>query len=121
LDILRQIWNVFFGGGRAAFWTALFTGILTIVTWQIYDVYRVIDNTSRSSSRAFLIFAGPQNGAKMIDNSGTWTGQEIASVWQNAGDTPARDAVIKTSVDSFYPDLPETYSFPLTTKSKIVL
>jgi len=121
---MRNVWefiNLWFVR-KAGFWTAIFTGVLTFVTIQIERTYKVINQTSISSERAFLTFVGPQNGPKLVDNSGAWSAQEVSVVWSNAGNTAARMAVIKIKGDSFFPDIPEQYDFPLgTEKTTIVL
>lgn len=116
-----QIWNKYVVGKEAA-WTALFTAALVLFTGLLWRVSNRQNEIAVSSQRAFLTFNGPNVGARLIDNSGTWTGNEIALVWTNGGNTAARNVVIQNNAEAFFPDLPENYSFPLVApRTKVVI
>jgi hypothetical protein len=120
----EKIWNFLFRGKSAA-WTAIFTGVLTAFTYMMYQVSNTTSEIQRSSERAFLTFAGPENGARMVNGNflapdAPWTSQEVALVWANNGETPARSAVVKVGSNAFYPDIPEQFDFPLN-DSKIYM
>jgi len=89
---------------------------------QMRESNKINRDALQSVQRAFIVFAGPTNGARLVDNSGGWTGQEIAVNWINGGNTAARGMVIQTNAAPFFPDIPEGYAFPLALpKAKAVL
>lgn len=94
-------------------WTAVFTGILTIFTYMLYQVTNATNETSRATQRAFLTFANLGIGAEIHDPSGQWTGQEIAINWSNSGTTPAKAVVLQHNGKPQFEDLPKSYDFPL--------
>jgi len=114
---LTKFYNIFFNN-RAAVWTAVFTGVLSVFTLMLYRVSQSTDETQRTSERAFLNFIGPVDGPKILGNDGKWTGQEIAINWNNSGNTPARNLTIQTNTMPFMPDIPKEYDFPLATEKK---
>jgi hypothetical protein len=122
VNALVRLGNFLFAG-KAAAWTAVFTAVLTILTYKISATYVLINNTSQTSERAFLTFLGPQNGARLVGSTAdlAWKAQEVALLWTNAGNTPARDVIIQANANAFFPDLPYSYDFPLGEKTRIVL
>jgi hypothetical protein len=75
-SVFDDFYRLFFQG-RAAIWTAVFTGVLTIFTYKMYEVSRIANDTTRSSERAFVSFAGLGIGPRMHDANNAWTGDEI--------------------------------------------
>jgi hypothetical protein len=115
--MFQRIWNFLFVG-RAAVWTALFTGILTVFTYMMYDVSKTTNDTSRSSERAFITFAGPGLGMRLVGGptvnpKAEWAGQQMFFNFVNSGNTPARSVVIQMGVHDWPEDLPKGYQFPL--------
>ena len=41
--------------------------------------------------------------------------------WLNGGETPAKNTMLKTNSNAFYPDIPAEYDFPLTDKFNVVI
>ena len=114
---MNWFWNKFFVN-KAAAWTALFTGMLTVFTYFLYRVSDTTSETAKISERGFLSLAAAQLGPRLVDNpalgnDAKWLGQEISVIWNNGGNTPARDIVIQTNLQPFYPDLPTSYDYPL--------
>jgi hypothetical protein len=119
----ERVWGVL---SSAVFWTALFTGFLTVFSFMLVRISNTTSEIERSSQRAFLIFFGPQNGPRLVANasdpSSPWTGQEISIQWFNAGNTPAREAIIKANAMPFFPDIPDPYDFSLgSDKTQVVI
>jgi hypothetical protein len=86
--IASKIYKLLFDGTSAA-WTAIFTGVLTLFTFFVYQVAERTDETTRSSQRAFVVFDKIQPKARFNSSTVGFDGWQIAAVWQNAGTTPA--------------------------------
>jgi len=110
---MRRVFDFFFGSGRAALWTAVFTGILTIFTWKLYQVSRTTSDTSRASERAFLSFANFALGSRNSNPAGQWISYQVGINWTNSGSTPVTAAVIQANGNIWPTDLPDGFGFPL--------
>jgi hypothetical protein len=125
--MLKHFFTFLWAAARsAAVWTAIFTGVLTVFTYMLFRVSNTTSEIQRTSQRAFLTFAAPQLGPRIVNdaftpNTAIWTAQEIELVWSNNGETPARDAVVRTNANAFYPDIPEEFDFPLGKKVHVVV
>jgi hypothetical protein len=108
----QWIWNSFFVG-KAAAWTAVFTGVLTVFTVKMYQVSRLATETTQSAERASLSFNNLGLGARLNDVKQNWSGQEISLNWGNTGNTPATDAVMQSNSQPWPTDLPKGFEFPL--------
>jgi hypothetical protein len=95
-------------------WTAIFTGVLSVLTVLTYQVTQISSETARATDRAFLNFAGPTLGVRLVDPGGVWGGYEIGLNWNNSGNTPTRWAVIRANGQIWPGDLPAGFNFPLT-------
>lgn len=110
---MRRIFDFLFGG-RSAMWTAIFTGVLTVFTWKMYEVSKATSETSRASERAFLSFSGPALAARNNDlQTGQWASYQLSLNWTNSGSTPATTAVIQANGQIWPTDLPDGFAFPL--------
>lgn len=121
---MRKIWGLFVRVSnacfvrRAGFWTLLFTAVIAIVTVQIRDIYKLMDQTSRTSGRAFVVFQSnlgggvglygpdPKDAKKQIR-----VGQEVVMNLENTGPTPARSVVAFSNQQTWRGDLPEGFDF----------
>ncbi|SRR5260370_476586 len=105
---------------NAAFWTAIFTGVLTFFTYKLYDVSKATNDTARATQRAFVNFAGLGAGVTMSSpDRKVKTHQEVLLNWSNTGATPARNAVTNGNGDVWPSVLPQGFDFPdLPTSSK---
>lgn len=110
-NFLRSVWNKFIKG-RAAAWQAICAVILSFFTFLLYRVSDRANETSRASERAFVNFAQPGVGVRLVGADGKWLGQEVALNWINSGNTPASDIVIQTNIQVWRADLPTGYAFP---------
>jgi hypothetical protein len=97
----------------SAFWTAVFTGLLTVFTYKLYEVSNIATETSRSSERAVLNVQGLTLGAEIRDSSGNFVAQEMGITWSNTGSTPAKAMVIESNAKPELEDFGEGYDFPL--------
>jgi len=93
----QWIWNTFFRD-RSAAWTALFTGVLVLFTYKLWQVAERADDTSRATQRAFIGLAGIGGGVGLTSpDRKTRLGQEVYVNWVNSGTTPAKNAVTNIS------------------------
>lgn len=99
--------------GSAAFWTAVFTGLLCIFTYLLYDVSKEATNASKEQARAVVSFGGFAVGPVMTGLDGVWTGQQFQVNWFNNGVLPAKGASFQHNARPFFDDLSKTYDFPL--------
>jgi hypothetical protein len=116
--VRQQIWNFLFAG-KAGFWTAIFTGMLTLFTYMMVQVSKTTNETARSSERAFLSFGGVTIGPKMMtEDMLTWRGYEITLNWNNSGTTPAKNLVFQANIKPWpiSEELPQSYEFPLASE-----
>jgi len=98
---------------KAGMWTAIFTGILSIFTFFLWNVAQSTDETSRSSQRAFLNFSQLGLGVNLTGpDFKAWVGQEFSLNWVNSGNTPASSIVIQANVQAWRSGLPVDYNFP---------
>jgi hypothetical protein len=108
-------------------WTAIFTGVLVVFTCLEWNVSSKTSDIQRSSERAFLTFNGPTIGARLVggqnaaNTNAAWGGQEVGMVWNNNGETPARNVTIKLGANAFSPDIPEQFDYPLGDKIPVVV
>jgi hypothetical protein len=110
--IVGRIFDVLFKN-RAGMYTALFTGVLSLFTYLLWNVSRSTDETSRVSQRAFVNFNGLQVGVNLANNEQKeWVGQEFTLNWINSGNTPASRVDIRTKAQTWRSDLPADYDFP---------
>jgi hypothetical protein len=105
---------------KAAYWTALFTAVLTFFTYKLVEVSTVTNDTARATQRAFISFAGISAGAGMVSNDRkAKISQEVLLNWTNSGTTPARNAVTNGNGDAWPSALPDGFNFPdLPTSAK---
>jgi hypothetical protein len=97
----------------AAFWTTIFTGILTFFTYKLYEVSKATNDTARATQRAFVNFAGLSAGVGVSSaDRKAKTHQEVLINWTNTGATPARNAVTNGNGDAWPSVLPQGYDFP---------
>jgi hypothetical protein len=110
---MSRVFGVLFGNGRSAFWTAVFTGVLTVFTWKLYQVSKTASDTSRASERAVLNFANFAIGVRNNGPDGHWVSQQVGINWNNSGNTPVTRAVIRANGQVWPTDLPDGYAFPM--------
>lgn len=109
--MLTRIWNFLFRG-KAAAWTALFTGVLTVFTYKLYQVANAANETSREGQRAFVSFSGITPLANLTDPTrATRLGLEVQVKWSNSGTTPAQDALGAASAQLWASELPDGFDF----------
>jgi hypothetical protein len=114
----RYIWNPLFKD-KGVMWTAVFTGILTLFTYQLYRVADLTDETHRANARAFLSLAGPVLGPRYTAPPDEWIGQEFSLNWVNSGTTPARNVIFQSSVEAWPNDLPAEFSYADNRASRV--
>ncbi len=84
---------------KAGMWTAIFTGILSIFTFFLWNVAQSTDETSRSSQRAFLNFSQLGLGVNLTGpDFKAWVGQEFSLNWVNSGNTERLHAFPKRTL-----------------------
>jgi hypothetical protein len=116
--IMNRFYEIAFKN-KAAVWTALFTGVLSVYTVKLFQVSNRTDDTTRNANRAFLNLQAVNLSNRLVDSldpgdpQARWVGQEFAVVWNNTGNTPAKDVVIEKNAQIFRPNLPQAYDFPL--------
>lgn len=109
---IRQAANFLFAG-RAGFWTAVFTGLLTFFTYELVNVSKQTDETARATQRALISFAGINGGVTISTaDRKVRTHQEVLLNWTNSGTTPARNAKTSASGDAWPSVLPVGFDFP---------
>jgi hypothetical protein len=109
--LLEKMFLILFEN-RAGMWTAIFTGVLSIFTYFLWNVAKSTDEASRASERAFINFGQLSVGVNLTTPNQTWVGQEFALNFINNGNTPASSVVITTSVQAWRTQLPNGYGFP---------
>lgn len=106
---MTQFWK------SSAFWTAIFTGLLCIFTYLLYQVSRDSTNTAKEQARAVVSFGGFVVGPILNDpKTGEWVGQQFQINWFNNGSLPGKTATFQQDAQQFFGDLPKTYDFPLS-------
>jgi hypothetical protein len=103
---MNQFWK------SSAFWTAIFTGLLCIFTYLLYEVSKESTETSKEQAKAVVSFGGFAMGPAINDQNG-WMGQQFQINWFNNGLLPGKTATFQQGLNTFYGDLPKTYDFPL--------
>ncbi len=99
--------------GSAAFWTAIFTGLLTVFTGLLYFVTKDSMHASKEQAKAIVTFGGFGIGPALADQStGTWNAQQFQINWNNSGTLPAKAGVFQQNEEPFYEDLPSGFDFP---------
>jgi len=107
--------------GKASEWQALCAVVLCVFTFLLYRVSDRATETSRASERAFINFGGPVMGVRLVGPDGKWSGQEIALMWANAGNTPAKAVVMQQNTQTWRSDLPTGYAFPETRANSLAV
>ena len=107
----KKIWNFLFAN-KAAMWTAVFTGVLTLFTVKMWQVADTNSQTTRSSQRALMNLQGFVLGPR-LNSSGHWVSQEVYLNWVNTGDTAAKTAIFQSAVKPELEELREGFDFPL--------
>ena len=110
------IWAYFadmFINEKSAFWTMVFTGVLCVFTYWLYQVADRTDETNRATQRAFVSFTSLQTGLRFIDPAT----QKIAAYpvhasWENSGTTPAIHVLARTNFKWQKEPLPPKFDFP---------
>jgi hypothetical protein len=116
----QKIWAFLFAGKSAA-WTAVFTAILTLFTYKMYQVANTTSELARASERAFLSFSGYALGVRLNGPDGKWAGQQIFINWTNSGSTPAKDAVIQSNGQPSFTELTKSFDFPLSADKTVAV
>lgn len=94
-------------------WTAIFTGMLTLFTYKLYQVATVTNETARATQRAFVTLGGIGVGPEFNGTDGKRVAQEFAITWTNTGTTPATSAILQGNSKPFIEGLPKGYEFEL--------
>lgn len=83
---------------KAGAWTAIFTFVLAIFSYLLWQVSRDANNTATATQAASLSSAGP--GMVKIPNADgkTLKGYQIVVGWVNNGTTPTKTAVMQSNV-----------------------
>jgi hypothetical protein len=114
LNMLQRIGNIL---KSSAFWTAVFTGLLTYFTYELVRVSDETNKTSRTTQRSFLVFNGITQGvafqgpADPKTKKSSKTGVQIKVNWLNSGDTPAKSVIGVSNFQAWRSDLPEGFDF----------
>jgi hypothetical protein len=68
-------------------WTAIFTGIVAVFTYQLVKVTGKVDETTRSTQRAFVNFQSINGVQKMLsdDAQKKWVREQFSAIWVNSG------------------------------------
>jgi hypothetical protein len=98
-------------------WTAIFTGIVAVFTYQLVKVTGKVDETTRSTQRAFVNFQSINGVQKMLsdDAQKKWVREQFSAIWVNSGTTPATNGAASINYDSRPHDargLEENFDFP---------
>ena len=97
----------------SAFWTAVFTGLLTIFTALLYNVSKQSTVATKEQARAVVAFGGLSIGPSLTDQNKNWVSQQFTVNWFNSGIMAAKAATFQQGAKPFLEDLSRTYDFPL--------
>jgi hypothetical protein len=99
----------------AAFWTAAFTGILTLSTYLLWrETERLAEGGERQNAiinRAF-VFHKQYAFIDIHDTNGTVVARDVVHTWENSGNTPAVRVTSHISWQSLLAVLPDNFSYP---------
>jgi hypothetical protein len=109
-QMLKKVWNFLFLG-RAAFWTAIFTGVLTVFTYQLSKVADNANDVTKETQRAFLSFSGISPIVTLTGSDGKRIAAEVAVRWNNSGTTPAEEAITRVNAQLWPSELPDGFDF----------
>ena len=100
--------------GKAAMWSAVFTGILTVYTVLMYQVTRDSSESTERSQRAIVSIGGVTNPfRKILSGDGSrWESIRVGFFVRNGGPTPPRDLHVKINYQAFTGELPQNFTFP---------
>ena len=66
LSMGRSVWAVL---KQSSFWLVIFTGLLTLFTYKLWEVTRLSTESTRSAQRALMNFGGLSIGPKFTDQN----------------------------------------------------
>jgi len=84
--------------GSAAFWTAVFTGVLTLFTGLLYMVSNRANEVNVATQRATVNISGPVWAKIQSPDGKSIAGWRFLFSWGNSGRTPANNAVYQTNL-----------------------
>ena len=105
----EYFWHMFLHE-KSAFWTMVFTAVLTYFTCQLVRVTDKVDETTRTTQRAFVTQSNVVHGGKMTEN-GKWKNEILLVNWENSGNTPIWHGVLHTEPHELTSELPEGFDF----------
>jgi hypothetical protein len=105
-----KLWNFLFSN-KAAAWTAIFTGVLTVFTYQLYRVADNSNETAKETQRAFLSFSGTTPVVSITGADGKRLAVDVLIRWTNSGTTPADQAVTRASAQLWPGEFPDGFDF----------
>jgi hypothetical protein len=117
-NMLQRIWTFLFVG-KAGMWTAIFTGVLTLFTYLVWDVYEAINQTTQSSERAFITNTGMAPFmTKVLDAQGKQiSGYNLSTSWANSGTTPSKIVTYEANL-AIVSNSPESTDFDNLSQSE---
>jgi hypothetical protein len=95
--MLGQIYNRLFEG-KAAAWTAIFTCVLAVFSYLLWEVSKEANNTSAATQAASVSSFGPSLVKVTNADGKTLKGYNIFFTWINNGTTPTRSALMQANV-----------------------
>jgi hypothetical protein len=105
---------------KAAVWTALFTCILAIFTYLLYQVSKTANDTSTATQAALVSSFGPSLSKVLSDDGKTLKGYNAVFTWVNNGTTPSKSTLMQSNV-TVGRDLPtRSLDFSSLPQSKIM-
>jgi hypothetical protein len=104
-NMWQWIRNIF---GKSAVWTAIFTGLLTLFTFFLYQVSNRTNETAVATQRAFITSTGVGAVSKVTDVDGKKiAGYTFNVAWVNSGSTPAKTVTMQNNL-AVWPSVPDS-------------
>jgi hypothetical protein len=122
---MTKLFDILFKG-KSGMWTAIFTGVLTVFTYYLWDVAEKTGEMAVSTQRAFISAGGNLSFMARVvrpEDKGKVSQLQTLITWENSGSTPTKTGL---TVVSFQPwdkeQLPDGFGFPDTgPKNPIVI
>jgi len=92
-----KIYNVLFED-KAAVWTAIFTCVLAVFSYLLWDVSKEANNTSTATQAASVSSVGPFITKVPSDDGKKLKGYNVVFTWANSGTTPTRAVVMQSNI-----------------------